>query len=50
MDLILLLDYPPVTLDDAYKEALEQTENFKKYAQTEDMITNQMKKQSKEGR
>ena len=32
---ILLLDeygYPPVTLDDVYKEVLEQAENFKKYA------------------
>jgi len=36
VDLILLLDefdYPPVTLDDVYKEVLEQAENFKKYAQ-----------------
>ena len=35
MDLILLLDefgYPPVTIDDVYKEVLEQAENFKKYA------------------
>ena len=35
VDLILLLDefdYPPVTLDDVYKEVLEQAENFKKYA------------------
>lgn len=35
VDLILLLDefdYPPVTIDDVYKEVLEQTENFKKYA------------------
>lgn len=34
VDLILLLnefDYPPVTIDDVYKEVLEQTENFKKY-------------------
>ena len=34
-NLILLLDefdYPPVTLDDVYKEVLEQAENFKKYA------------------
>lgn len=34
VDLILLLDefdYPPVTLDDVYKEVLEQAENFKKY-------------------
>ena len=34
--LILLLDefdYPPVTIDDVYKEVLEQAENFKKYAQ-----------------
>lgn len=36
VDLILLLDefgYPPVTLDDVYKEVLEQAENFKKYAE-----------------
>ena len=35
VDLILLLDefdYPPVTLDDVYKEVLEQAENFKKFA------------------
>ena len=35
VDLILLLDefdYPPVTLDNVYKEVLEQAENFKKYA------------------
>ncbi|MCB6570559.1 type I restriction endonuclease subunit R [Eubacterium limosum] len=35
VDLIILLDeygYPPVTLDDVYKEVLEQAENFKKYA------------------
>lgn len=25
--------YPPVTIDDVYKEVLEQAENFKKYAQ-----------------
>lgn len=34
VDLILLLDefgYPPVTIDDVYKEVLEQVENFKKY-------------------
>ena len=34
VDLILLLDkydYPPVTIDDVYKEILEQAENFKKY-------------------
>ena len=24
--------YPPVTLDDVYKEVLEQAENFKRYA------------------
>ena len=33
--LIILLDkygYPPVTIDDVYKEVLEQAENFKKYA------------------
>ena len=32
---IILLDefgYPPVTIDDVYKEVLEQAENFKKYA------------------
>ena len=36
VDLILLLDefdYPPVTIDDVYKEVLEQAENLKKYAQ-----------------
>lgn len=36
VDLILLLDefdYPPVTIDDVYKEVLEQAENFKKYAE-----------------
>lgn len=35
VDLILLLDefgYPPVTLDDVYKEVLGQAENFKKYS------------------
>ena len=35
VDLILLLDefdYPPVTLDDVYKEVLEQAENFKKFS------------------
>lgn len=35
VDLILLLEkygYPPVTIDDVYKEVLEQAENFKKYA------------------
>ena len=34
VDLILLLDesgYPLFTLDDVYKEVLEQAENFKKY-------------------
>lgn len=34
VDLILLLDefgYPPVTIDDVYKDILEQAENFKKY-------------------
>ena len=33
-DLIIVLDdngYPPVAIDDAYKEVLEQAENFKKY-------------------
>ena len=35
VDLIILLDefgYQPVTIDDVYKEVLEQAENFKKYA------------------
>ena len=35
VDLIILLEkygYPPVTVDDVYKEVLEQAENFKKYA------------------
>ena len=35
VDLIIALDqhgYPPVTIDDVYKEVLEQAENFKKYA------------------
>lgn len=35
IDLILLLDefgYPPVTIDDVYKEVPEQAENFKKYS------------------
>lgn len=35
VDLIILLDkygYPPITIDDVYKETLEQAENFKKYA------------------
>lgn len=35
VDLIILFDqygYPPVTIDDVYKEVLEQAENFKKYA------------------
>lgn len=35
VDLIMLLDkygYPPVTIDDVYKEVLEQAENFKRYA------------------
>ena len=35
VDLILLLDefgYPPVTIDDVYKEVLGQAENFKKYS------------------
>jgi type I restriction enzyme, R subunit len=34
MDLIVLLDkykYPPVTIDEVYKEIFEQAENFKKY-------------------
>ena len=33
-DLAVILDeygYPPVTIDDVYKEVLEQAENFKKY-------------------
>ena len=25
--------YPPITIDDVYKEVLEQAENFKKYAE-----------------
>ncbi len=36
VDLIIILDeygYPPVTIDDVYKEVLEQAENFKKYAE-----------------
>ena len=35
-DLAVVLDeygYPPVTIDDIYKEVLEQAENFKKYAE-----------------
>jgi len=35
VDLIIFLDkfgYTPVTMDDVYKEVLEQAENFKKYA------------------
>ena len=35
VDLIILLDefdYPPVTIDDVYKEVLEQAETFKKYS------------------
>ena len=35
-DLAVVLDeygYPPVTIDDVYKEVLEQAENFKKYAE-----------------
>ena len=35
VDLIIVLDkygYPPVTIDDVYKEVLEQAENFKKYS------------------
>ena len=35
-DLAVILDeygYPPVTIDDVYKEVLEQAENFKKYAE-----------------
>jgi len=35
VDLIVLLDkygYPPVTIDDVYKEVLEQAENFKRYS------------------
>ena len=34
-DLIIVLDdngYPPVAIDEAYKEVLEQAENFKKYS------------------
>ena len=36
VDLIILLDangYPPVTMDEVYKDVLEQAENFKKYAE-----------------
>lgn len=29
--------YPPVTIDDVYKEVLEQAENFKKYAEQKDV-------------
>lgn len=35
-DLAVVLDeygYPPVTIDDVFKEVLEQAENFKKYAE-----------------
>ena len=35
VNLILLLDefdYPPVTIDDVYKEVLEQAENFKTHS------------------
>ena len=35
-DLAVILDeygYPPVTIDDVYKEVLDQAENFKKYAE-----------------
>ena len=35
VDLIVVLDeygYPPVTIDDVYKEVLDQAENFKKYS------------------
>ena len=35
VDLIILLDkydYSQVTIDDVYKEVLEQAENFKKYS------------------
>ena len=34
-DLAIILDangYPPVAIDEAYKEVLEQAENFRKYA------------------
>ena len=34
-DLAIVLDangYPPVAIDEAYKEVLEQAENFRKYA------------------
>ncbi len=44
VDLIILLDkygYPPVTIDDVYKEVLEQAENFKKYAKKEDKSSKQ---------
>lgn len=36
VDLIVLMDsfgYPPVTIDDVYKEVLEQAENFKRFAE-----------------
>jgi type I restriction enzyme R subunit len=36
VDLIVLLDangYPPVTMDEVYKDVLEQAENFRKYAE-----------------
>jgi type I restriction enzyme R subunit len=36
VDLIILLDangYPPVTMDEVYKDVLEQAENFRKYAE-----------------
>lgn len=36
VDLIVLLDkygYPPVTIDDVYKEVLEQAENYKQNAE-----------------
>lgn len=35
VDLVLLLDeydYPPITIDDVYKDVLKQAENFKKHA------------------
>ena len=40
-DLAVILDeygYPPVTIDDVYKEVLEQAENFKKYAEQQKIL------------
>lgn len=41
VDLIILLDmcrYLPVTIDDVYKEMLEQEKYFKKYARSSNII------------